>query len=130
MEHKMLKNTSSIIPSEVQTLLKYVYAQKKFKTPLLLDENMHHLSDMIANSHQIAQSYFIDHVKDNCRTQWYLTLTETNHMSQICGKPFCMFCPTQKRKLIDLSDENKKCLIEGSICFSDRDIVSAKMEQN
>ena len=104
-------------------MLKFLYGQKDFNTHLALHSSMAPLVNVVASTEMNASTFFIDHLKSACKTHWYLTVTETVEMSQVCKRSNCLYCPVPKHVLVNLSDdEQAQNSAEGNICFKERDI--------
>lgn len=69
------------------------------------------------NSYILGDIYYIDCLKETCRTKWFLTVTEMKHMSQMCKTKTCKFCKNASNLTIDLSDEDINNKIDGTICL-------------
>jgi len=119
-----LTKTPSVVSRKTKNALKYLFAQSKYSTTLCLHNSMLPLNEMLCSNHNLTETYYIDHLKSNCRTQWYLTVSKTQHMSQVCKFSRCLYCPIAKYCLIDLSDDDLNNDIDGSICFREKQILT------
>ena len=107
------------IPPQITNILKHLYMQQDFQAPLHLHESIKSLeTQMLINHTMTGVVYHLGKTKNDCRSQWYLTVTETLHMSQTCSRRFCYMCPIPKGITIDLSDSNLDKAVDGNICLA------------
>ena len=117
-----MEKTKVLVPTDTHFALKYLYAQEKYKTPLLLHESMPLLDQAKYSSHNISATYYVGHIKSTCRTSYYLTVTETENMSQSCARGKCIYCPVPKFVLVNLCDSDIDTDADGTICFMEKQI--------
>ena len=106
-----------VLGCEVQNKLRHLYCQKSSKAPLTIHKSVHSLDQIMFPGFSISDTYTIDHIKNDCRVQWYLTLTKVAHCSQGCGHKACGFCPLPRYMVKELSDADLTQENDGNVCL-------------
>lgn len=99
-------------------ILSHLFSQKKNSSArLTTHRSIEPLEKMLMPTHCVTETFHIAKVKSDCRIQWYLTLTQTAHASQICSSRLCKICPHPTHMTVDLSDEKLDRQVDGDVCL-------------
>lgn len=100
----------------VRNHLKHLFCQSHFEAPLSLHESLKPMEEMLLPTHSVMDTFHISKIKNDCRVQWYLTITKTAHASQQCGNRRCHIC-NEEAKTTDLSDGDIETSVSGNVCL-------------
>jgi len=63
------------------------------------------------------ETFIVEHLKNECRIQWYLTITRAEHINRNCEKKNCEYCDKIIPQIAaDHSDQKLGEACEGDVC--------------
>lgn len=117
------------IPVYTQNALTYIFARATLtKAPFDVHTEFIPLSDSLYQKYHTSETWLLGSIRNDCRTQWVLTVSKLTHSSQTCRSSrwnHCLLCPFPRFIVRDLSDKNlHKTWGNGSVSFIDEAVIS------